>query len=214
MKRRSFLLKSATTAFGFQVVSSHVLRAAEGQNTPNNKIRIAAIGCGGRGGANLGAMAGEDIVALCDVDDRNAAHSFKKFPKAKRFKDFRKMYDAMEGQIDAVLVATPDHTHAVAIMGAIGRGKHVYSEKPLAHSVAEVRTLRKAALDKKVITQVGNQGHSSDHIRFFCELVWAGAIGKVSEVHAGCDAFKNVYCQIGKQPVSYTHLTLPTKRIV
>ena len=199
MKRRSFLLKSATTAFGFQVVSSHVLRAAEGQNTPNNKIRIAAIGCGGRGGANLGAMAGEDIVALCDVDDRNAAHSFKKFPKAKRFKDFRKMYDAMEGQIDAVLVATPDHTHAVAIMGAIGRGKHVYSEKPLAHSVAEVRTLRKAALDKKVITQVGNQGHSSDHIRFFCELVWAGAIGKVSEVHAGCDAFKNVYCQIGKQ---------------
>ena len=178
MKRRSFLLKSATTAFGFQVVSSHVLRAAEGQNTPNNKIRIAAIGCGGRGGANLGAMAGEDIVALCDVDDRNAAHSFKKFPKAKRFKDFRKMYDAMEGQIDAVLVATPDHTHAVAIMGAIGRGKHVYSEKPLAHSVAEVRTLQKAALDKKVITQVGNQGHSSDHIRFFCELVWAGAIGK------------------------------------
>ena len=167
MKRRSFLLKSAATAFGFQVVSSHVLRAAEGQNTPNNKIRIAAIGCGGRGGANLGAMAGEDIVALCDVDDRNAAHSFKKFPKAKRFKDFRKMYDAMEGQIDAVLVATPDHTHAVAIMGAIGRGKHVYSEKPLAHSVAEVRTLRKAALDKNVITQVGNQGNSSDHIRFF-----------------------------------------------
>ncbi len=199
MKRRTFLLKSASTAFGFQVVSSHVLRAAEGQNTPNNKIRIAAIGCGGRGGADLGAMAGEDIVALCDVDDRRAAGSFKKFPKAKRFKDFRKMYDAVGDQIDAVLVATPDHTHAVAIMGAIGRGKHVYSEKPLAHSVAEVRTLRAAALQKKVITQVGNQGHSSDHIRFFCELIWAGAIGQVSEVHAGCDAFKNVYCQIGKQ---------------
>ena len=82
MKRRTFLLKSASTAFGFQVVSSHVLRAAEGQNTPNNKIRIAAIGCGGRGGADLGAMAGEDIVALCDVDDRRAAGAFKKFPEA------------------------------------------------------------------------------------------------------------------------------------
>ena len=85
MKRRTFLRKSASAAFGFQVVSSHVLRAAEGQSTPNNKIRIAAIGVGGRGGANLGAMAGEDIVALCDVDERRAAHSFKKFPKAKRF---------------------------------------------------------------------------------------------------------------------------------
>ena len=88
MKRRTFLLKSASTAFGFQVVSSHVLRAAEGQNTPNNKIRIAAIGCGGRGGADLGAMAGEDIVALCDVDDRRAAGSFKKFPKGQALQGF------------------------------------------------------------------------------------------------------------------------------
>jgi len=199
MKRRSFLMKSSAAAFGFQVVGSHVLKAAKGGNTPNGKIRIAAIGVGGRGGANLGAMAGEEIVALCDVDDRRAAHSFKKFPKAKRFRDFRKMYDQMGDQIDAVLVATPDHTHAVQIMGAIGRGKHVYSEKPLAHSVAEVRTLQKAAKEKGVITQVGNQGHSSEHIRLFCEMVWAGAIGNVSEIHCGCDAFKNVYCQIDKQ---------------
>ena len=124
-------MKSSAAAFGFQVVGSHVLKAAKGGNTPNGKIRIAAIGVGGRGGANLGAMAGEEIVALCDVDDRRAAHSFKKFPKAKRFRDFRKMYDQMGDQIDAVLVATPDHTHAVQIMGAIGRGKHVYLKNRL-----------------------------------------------------------------------------------
>src|SRR5690606_37401212 len=100
--------------------------------------------------------------------------------------------------IDAVLVATPDHTHAVIAMEAIKRGKHVYCEKPLAHSIGEIRALQQAALEHKVITQVGNQGHSSDSIRVFCEMVWSGAIGNVSEVHAGCDAFPDVYCQIGK----------------
>ncbi|HEX2749390.1 MAG TPA: Gfo/Idh/MocA family oxidoreductase [Verrucomicrobiales bacterium] len=199
MKRRSFLTTSAAATFGFQFVPSHVLTAKGAGIAPNSKIRIAAIGCGGRGAADLDGMAGEDIVALCDVDDRNAAESYKKFPGAKRFKDFRKMFDTMSDGIDAVLVATPDHTHCVAAMAAIARGKHVYCEKPLAHTVAEVRAMRKAALEKKVITQVGNQGHSSHDIRRFCELVWAGAIGKVTEVHAGCDAFKDVYCQISKR---------------
>ncbi|MGI8603939.1 MAG: Gfo/Idh/MocA family protein [Verrucomicrobiales bacterium] len=199
MKRRSFLSSSTAAAFGFQFVPGPVLRAQEGGNTPNNKIRLAVIGCGGQGGSDLGNMASEDIVALCDVDDRRAAGSFTKFPKAKRFKDFRKMFDAMSNGIDAVLVATPDHCHAVAALTAIGHGKHVYCEKPLARSVAELRAMRKAALEKKVITQVGNQGHSSDHIRLFCEMVWSGAIGNVTEVHAGCDAFKDVYCQINKQ---------------
>jgi predicted dehydrogenase len=199
MNRRRFLA-SSTAAFGFQVVASHVLRAAPGATTPNGKIRIAAIGCGGQGGSDLNGMQAEDIVALCDVDDRRAAKTFEKFPNAKRFRDFRVMFDQMADQIDAVLVATPDHTHRVAAMAAINRGKHVYCEKPLAHSIADVRALREAALRHKVITQVGNQGHSSESIRVFCELVWAGAVGNVTEVHAGCGAFKNIYCQIGQHP--------------
>jgi predicted dehydrogenase len=195
MKRRSFVSSAAATAFGFQVVPSHVLFAQGDKPTPNNRIRLAVVGCGGQGGADLGNMAEEDIVALCDVDDRRAADSFSKFPKAKRFKDFRQMFDSISNEIDAVLVGTPDHTHSVISLAAIGHGKHVYCEKPLAHTVAEVRAMRQAALEKKVITQVGNQGHSSDDIRRFVEMVQSGAIGKVTEIHAGCDAFRDVYCQ-------------------
>ncbi|UCG50268.1 MAG: Gfo/Idh/MocA family oxidoreductase, partial [Phycisphaerales bacterium] len=106
----------------------------------------------------------------------------------RRFRDFRKMFDAMEDKIDAVTVATPDHTHAVAAMAAIKRGKHVFCEKPLAHSIYEIRELMKAAREHKVVTQLGNQGHSFDHIRLFCEWIWDGAIGNVHEVHAGCGA--------------------------
>jgi predicted dehydrogenase len=200
MKRRSFISTAATSALGFQFVPAHVVRAQAGANSPANKLRLAVIGCGGRGASNLGEMAGEDIVALCDVDERRAAESFKKFPKARRFTDFRKMFDAINNEIDAVLVATPDHTHAVASLAAIGHGKHVYCEKPLAHTIAEVRAMRKAALEKKVITQVGNQGHSSDSIRLYVEMIQSGVIGSVSEIHAGCDAFKNVYCVIRDQP--------------
>ena len=199
MKRRSFISTTSAATFGFQFVPAHVVRAQGDAKTPSNKIRLAVIGCGGQGGADLGNMAGEDIVALCDVDDRRAADSFKKFPNAKRFKDFRKMFDAMAKDIDAVLVATPDHCHAVASLAAIGHGKHVYCEKPLAHSVAEVQAMRKAAIEHKVITQVGNQGHSSDSIRKFVEMIQSGAIGKVSEIHAGCDAFRDVYCMIRDQ---------------
>jgi predicted dehydrogenase len=198
MKRRTFVTAS-TAAFGFQFVPAHVVRAQADAKSPSNKVRLAVIGCGGRGAADLGEMADEDIVALCDVDDRRAAQSFSKFPKARRFKDFRQMFDTMAKDIDAVLVATPDHTHAVAALAAIGHGKHVYCEKPLAHTIAEVRAMRKAALEAKVITQVGNQGHSSDTIRLFVEMVQSGAIGKVSEIHAGCDAFKEVYCVIKDQ---------------
>lgn len=196
MKRRSFLTKSAAATFGFQFVPSHVLWAQDGKVAPNDKLRIGAIGVGGRGAANLGGMQDENIVALTDVDDRNAAGSHKKFPDAKRFKDFRDMFDKMADQIDGVLVATPDHSHTPAIMAALDAGKHVYCEKPLTHTIAELRAVRKAAKEKGVITQVGNQGHSSDSIRFFVELIHAGAVGRVQEVHAGCDAFKDVYCQI------------------
>jgi len=181
------------------VVPRHVL-GGEGRPGPNEKINIAGIGVGGQGGSDIRAVGGENVVALCDVDTRRAADSFKRFPKAKQYRDFRKMFDAMDQGIEAVVVGTPDHTHAVACMNAIKRGKHLYCEKPLAHSIHEVREVMKAARDHKVITQLGNQGHSTGSIRTFCEWIWDGAIGQVKEVHACCDAFKNVYCQIDKLP--------------
>lgn len=156
---------------------------------PNDKINIAGIGVGGMGAGDIRSVArGNNIVALCDVDERRAGDTFKQFPGAKRYQDFRKMFDEMEKDIDAVVVATPDHVHAVAAMAAIKRGKHVYCEKPLAHSVHEVRALMGAAREHEVVTQLGNQGHSFDSIRDFCEWIWDGAIGSVHTVHAGCAA--------------------------
>ncbi|MFA7007097.1 MAG: Gfo/Idh/MocA family oxidoreductase, partial [Verrucomicrobiia bacterium] len=195
ISRRRFLQATAGAAFAFQVVPRHVLGGDE-KTSPNRKLNIAAIGAGGQAAADLKNMADENIVALCDVDDQRAAETFKKFPEAKRYKDFRKMLDEMDKKIDAVLVGTPDHTHAIAAMAAMKRGKHVYCEKPLAHSVGELRALRKMAKSHKLVTQVGNQGHSSDSIRLFCEWIWDGAIGNVTEVHAGCGIFRDIYCQI------------------
>ena len=185
--RRTFL-KSAAAAGSILVVPGHIL-GANGQTPPSERINIAGIGVGGMGAGDIGAVAGgNNIVALCDVDFDRAADTLKKFPNARQFRDFRRMFDAMEKGIDAVVVATPDHTHAVASMAAIRRRKHVYCEKPLAHSVHEVRALMKAAQEHNVVTQLGNQGHSFDSIRDFCEWIWAGAIGKVHTIHCGCEA--------------------------
>jgi len=184
--RRDFLRAGLGAAAAFTIVPRHVLGA--GQTAPSDKLNIACIGIAGRGGASVDACRGENIVALCDVDENKAGGQFDKFPKAKKYRDFRKMLDQMDKQIDAVTVATPDHTHAVASMDAIRRGKHVYCEKPLAHSIYEIRELMKAARKHKVVTQLGNQGHSFDTIRIFCEWIWDGAIGNVYEVHAGCTA--------------------------
>jgi predicted dehydrogenase len=170
------------------IVPRHVV-AGSGTTPPSEKLNIAGIGVGGQGAGDIGAVAGgNNIVALCDVDSRHSAETFKKFPEAKSYRDFRKMFDEMEKQIDAVVVATPDHFHAVAAMAAIKRGKHLYCEKPLAHSVSEVRALMKAAKEHNVVTQLGNQGHSFDTIRDFCEWIWDGAIGKVHTIHCGCEA--------------------------
>lgn len=172
----------------FTIVPRYVLAGA-GATPPSEKLNIAAIGIGGQGAGNVSTVSqGNNIVALCDVDSRHAGDTFKKFPDAKPFQDFRRMFDQMEKEIDAVVVSTPDHTHAVAAMAAIKRGKHVYCEKPLAHSVDEVRQLMKAAKEHKVVTQLGNQGHSFDSIRDFCEWIWDGAIGQVHTIHAGCEA--------------------------
>jgi len=170
----------ATSVAAFTIVPSHVL----GADPPSSKLDIAVIGSGGRGRANIRGCRSENIVALCDVDDGRAADSFKEFPKAKRYKDFRVMLDDMGKSIDAVIVATPDHTHAVAAMRAIKMGKHVYCEKPLAHSLGEVRRLTEAARQQGVQTQMGNQGHSSERIRQVCEWIWDGAIGDIREVYA------------------------------
>ena len=162
---------------------------ADGQTPPSQKVRLAAIGAGGMGGADLGGLAPHcDVVALCDVDWHHAAGSFEKFPNAKKFKDFRRLFDEAEMSFDAVLVATPDHFHAVAAMAAIQHGKHVYCEKPLAHSVGEVRALMAAAKKEDVVTQLGNQGHSFNSIRDCVEWIQAGAIGQVHTIHCGANA--------------------------
>ena len=200
--RRRFLGATAAGAALFTIVPRHVL-GAEGKPAANDRLNIAGIGVGGQGEGDISAMGSENVVALCDVDSQRAANSFQKFPGAKQYVDFRKMLEEMDQQIDAVVIATPDHTHAVACMAAMQHGKHVYCEKPLAHNLYEIRQLQKAAAEHKVITQLGNQGHSFDSIRTFCEWIWDGAIGQVSEVHAACDAFKDVYCQIPQPSPSF-----------
>jgi predicted dehydrogenase len=190
------------------IVPSRVL-GADGQTAPSNKINLAAIGAAGMGGADLGGLEPYcNIVALCDVDERHAAGSFQKYPAAKRFKDFRKMFDEAANSFDAVLVATPDHCHAVAAMAAIKHGKHVYCEKPLAHSVGEVRALMQAARESKVVTQLGNQGHSFGSIRDFVEWVQAGAIGNVHTILAGCNAVNSGVDQLGQ--LKEQHAVPPT----
>jgi len=186
------------------------VNGAEGP-APAAKVNIAGIGIGSRGGADIEEIAGlgHNIVALCDVDENYAAKEFAKYPNAKRFADYRVMFDKMGKEVEAVVIGTPDHTHALIAMEAMRRGNHVYCEKPLAHSVQEVRKLVTGAKKFKVVTQLGNQGHSSDTIRRLCEWVWAGAIGQVHTVQAGCDAFKNVYCQIPNLPKLSEHHDVP-----
>lgn len=195
LSRRSFVGGAAAVGL-FSIVPSHVL-AARARRAPSEKINIACIGTGGRGKAQWEGCAGENIVALCDVDTSHGQEAKQRFPNARVYQDWRRMFDEMGDQIDAVTVSTPDHTHAVAVMAAIKRGKHVYCEKPLAHSIWEVRQLMAAARTSKVITQLGNQGHSFDTIRSFCEWIWDDAIGKVHTIHAGCNS---VYSRIDLLP--------------
>jgi len=173
-------------------------RAAETGNkrrvSANDKLNIAGIGIGGRGRSNLKDLAGENIVALCDVDDEYAAKTFALYPKAKRYKDYRVMLEQQK-DIDAVMVATPDHTHAIISMAAIKLGKHVYCEKPLTRTLFEARKLAEAAREMKVATQMGIQGHSHEGIRRISEWIQAGAIGSVSEVHIWTDRPKGWWPQ-------------------
>ena len=178
--RRHFLQTTAVVASAFAVVPRQVLG---GSDAPSNKLNIAGIGIGGMGGQNLKQCAAENIVALCDVDQSYAAKTFQAYPNAKAYGDYRVMLEKQK-DIDAVIVATPDHSHAVIALAAIRAGKHVYVQKPMTHSLHEARLLTEAARAQKVATQMGNQGHSGDGTRLVCEWIRSGAIGSVREVHA------------------------------
>jgi predicted dehydrogenase len=176
------LLAGAVPAAGFG--SSPSLKAL-GYKSPNEKLNIASIGAGGKAGGDIrGCAATENIVALCDVDDKRAANIFNTFDKAPKYKDFRKMLDKESKNVDAVIVTIPDFMHATAAMWAMERGKHVFVQKPLAHTIWECRQLTEAAAKYKVITQMGNQGYSNEGTRQCAEMIWAGEIGDITEVHA------------------------------
>jgi predicted dehydrogenase len=180
--RRTFLAGAAAATAGFTIVPRHVLGGGNAL-APSDKLNIAAVGIGGMGKENLKRCETENITALCDVDFKLAAKVFEKYPNAKRYKDFRVMLEE-QSDIDAVIVATPDHSHAVIAMAAMERKKHVYVQKPLTHSVSEARLLTEAARKHGVVTQMGNQGHSGEGARLLCEWVWDGAIGPIREAHA------------------------------
>jgi predicted dehydrogenase len=188
MNRRRFLRQSAGLAAA--AGSAHlfgvpnILRG----DSPNAKLGIAVIGCGGQGSGNPGLAAGERLVALVDVDDKRLGDAVKKVsekvPNAKTYHDYRRMFDECHKEIDAVLIATPDHHHAPAAIRAIQLGKHVFCEKPLTWCLYEARKLSESARKFKVATQMGNQGHSGEGYRRLCEYIWAGAIGSVTETHS------------------------------
>jgi len=175
------LLAGAVPAAGFGSAGS--LKRL-GYKSPNEKLNIAAIGAGGKGASDIVGCQSESIVAMADPDDKRAEKTFKLFPKTPKYKDFRKMFDKQGREIDAVLVSCPDHMHATASMWAMSRGKHVYCQKPLTRTVWEARQLTEAARKYGVATQMGNQGYSNEGARQCCEIVWAGDIGNVTEVHA------------------------------
>ena len=181
--RRDFLKKAAVAAAGLTIVPSKTI-AGLGHKAPSDTMNIVGIGIGGKGHPNLVGMKTENIIGLCDIDWKYAKNCFEEFPDAKRYWDWRKMFDELGDQIDGVMVATPDHTHATIAATALTMGKHVYCQKPLTHSVYESRLLTKLAAKYKVATQMGNQGNSGDGVRQLCEWIWNGEIGEVKEVHA------------------------------
>jgi len=201
MNRREFVKVASASAAAFSIVPSYVL-GRNGQTPPSGKLNIASVGVRGIGKINLHALCkplservegqwpdadSQNIIALCDVDQNRLNEASAEYPEAKLYKDYRIMLEDMGDKIDAVVVTTPDHTHACISMEAMRRGKHVYVQKPLTRTVHEARVLTEAARKYGVVTQMGNQGHSSDSIRRICEWIWDGVIGDIREVHAWTD---------------------------
>ncbi|WP_029906790.1 Gfo/Idh/MocA family protein [Prevotella sp. 10(H)] len=188
ISRRKFLSTGAKAAIGLTIIPSTVLGKNFGHVAPSDKLNIAAVGIGGMGHANIKQVEKtENIVALCDVDWRYAKGVFDRFPNAKKYWDFRKMYDEMGKDIDAVIVATADHTHAIVSADAMTMGKHVYCQKPLTHTVYESRLLTRLAKKHQVATQMGNQGSSGEGVNLICEWIWNGEIGEIKKVEAFTD---------------------------
>ncbi len=182
LSRREFLRQAAiagtaTAAVGGLAATAH----AKDEKSPNEKLNIGIIGVAGRGGANLGGVAGENIVALCDIDGQRLVSAAARFPRARQYKDFRKLLD--QDNLDAVVVSTPDHAHAIGVVWALKRGLDVYCEKPLSHSVHEARQIRQWTAKQDAVTQMGTQIHAGDNYRRAVEIVQAGVIGPISRVH-------------------------------
>lgn len=187
--RRNFIKNTAISAAGLMILPRHVL-GGRGFTAPSDKLMVAGVGVGGKGRSDLANIYKggiSEIAFLCDVDDRRAAHSVKKFPKAKYYKDYRALLEKEAKNIDGVVVSTPDHNHAMIAMAAMQLGKHVYVQKPLTHDIYEARKLTEAAKKYKVVTQMGNQGASGDGVRKLQDWCNAGLIGKVHTVHCWTD---------------------------
>jgi hypothetical protein len=179
LNRRRFLQQTAAT--GAAVLAAPAILSAR---APNEKLNIVVIGCGGRGAANMNQMLKENIVALCDVSEPNLLKAAEKAPNAKKFRDFRKLYDTLkDGEFDAVVVSSTEHTHAFATLPALQRKKHVYCEKPLTHNLREARLIMEAAKKANVATQMGTQIHAGANYRRVVELIQGDAIGPVHETH-------------------------------
>lgn len=181
--RRRFLGTSVGAVASLNILSGFV--KAQGTGGANGKLNIAFVGAGGRAAANIDgcAAAGQNIYALCDVDSARAAGMYKKYPEAKVYVDWREMLEKEGDKIDAVVVSTPDHLHAVSTMAALKMGKHVYVEKPLTLTISEARALHEAARKAGVCTQMGNTGHANEGARLTNEYIQSGAIGEVSQVY-------------------------------
>lgn len=183
MKRRSFIKKSAAAGAAFSIVPSFVLGGVH--TAPSDTLYVGAVGVGGRGAGVVNELfeTGKvKFVALCDVDDKMAERSYTAHPNAKQYRDFRKIYDNHLSDIDAIMVATPDHTHACIALPFMKEKKHAYVEKPLTHNIYEARAMARVAADMGIVTQMGNQGSSGDGIRLAQEWIDAGVIGKVHKV--------------------------------
>lgn len=185
LTRREWLHRAALAAASLSVAGRRLPQGGR-RVAPRDQLAIGIIGAGGRGADNLAGVATERIVALCDVDERQAAKAFAQYPRARRYRDFRRMLDA-EKTLDAVVVSTPDHVHAVASIAAMHRGLHVYCEKPLTRTIWEARMIRKVAGDTGVVTQMGTQGHALEGSRRAVETIRAGVIGEVTELHVWTD---------------------------
>jgi predicted dehydrogenase len=199
--RRAFLQKSALISGGFWVAGT---LAAEESKSPNEKLNIGIIGVNNRGRANTGGVRNENIVALCDIDDNYLNQAKKQFPKAASFNDWRILCE--QENINAVVISTADHTHAPAAVAAMRAGKHVYCEKPLAHTVEEARIVRETYKASKVATQMGTQIHATDNYRRVVELIQSGAIGTVREAHVWCGRTSGKVGALRTQPNIPKHL--------